>query len=277
MLRHIAAVCFLAVVLLIPQAHAQCPAGTTNPLTTFVGAWTFESEGFNFPPTQFLASAGRVVATLGTDRAGNTIGVLAITQSSSIDGSPTRLESDAGRFAVFPDCSGLTLTFNVSSGPVQLDCFFASATSLVCVGTNNGKIITLTLNRAVDNPSCPANPLSTLFGTWAFQWDGFQFPPTEFLATAGRFTATQGTDRSGGPIGVLSITQSSAVDGSITRLESDTGRFAINADCSGGTLTLNVSSRPIQFDFFFTNANNIVLVGSNNADIVEGFATRVLP
>jgi hypothetical protein len=46
-LRHIAAACIFAVVLLIPQAHAQCPAGTTNPLQAFVGVWTFESDGFN--------------------------------------------------------------------------------------------------------------------------------------------------------------------------------------------------------------------------------------
>src|ERR1700704_5346711 len=122
MLRHIAAVCFLAVVLLIPQAHAQCPAGTTNPLNAFVGAFTFELDGFYFPPTIFLASSGRLVTSLGTDRGGNTIGAGPSIQSSSRDGSPTRLENDAVSFQVFPDCSAVAVTINVSSGPIQLDC-----------------------------------------------------------------------------------------------------------------------------------------------------------
>jgi len=270
--------CIFALVLMIPQANAQCPAGTTNPLQAFAGTWTFESDGFNFPPTNFLASAGRITASIGADRAGNPLGVLTITQSSSIDGSTTRLETDAGRFAVFADCSGGTLTFNVSSFPVQFDFFFASPNSIVFVGTNNGHIISGTMTRVSADqvsPTCPANPLSTLFGTWAFEWDGFNFPPTMFLAAAGRFTASQGTDRAGNPIGLLSVTQSSSIDGSPTRLETDAGRFALNADCSGGTLTFNVSSRPVQFDFFFTNPNSIQLIATTGATIAEGSATRV--
>ena len=126
-----------------------------------------------------------------------------------------------------------------------------------------------------DAPACPTNPLQSLAGTWTFAVDGFSFPPTRFLAAAGRFTASIGANNAGVPIGVMAILQSSSVDGSPVRQEIDPGRYALNADCSGGTLTFNTGSRPVQYDFVFTAGDNIIFVGSNNGDIVEGWARRL--
>src|SRR4051794_20700512 len=55
----------MAVMLMAPHAQAQCPLGA------LAGTWIFSVDGFQVPAFQFLSSAGRFVATVGTDRAGN--------------------------------------------------------------------------------------------------------------------------------------------------------------------------------------------------------------
>lgn len=60
-----------------PQAKAQCPANI-NPLQILTGSWAFKQEGLA-PPGE--GAAGRFTASLGTDRAGNTIGVLTVTST----------------------------------------------------------------------------------------------------------------------------------------------------------------------------------------------------
>jgi hypothetical protein len=268
----------LAGVFSVPRAQATnviCDTG--NPLQSLAGTWAFMTEGFQFPPTAFLGSAGRFVATVGTDKAGGPLGLLSITQTASIDGSTVRLETDAGRYQVHGDCSRGTLIFNVSSRPAQFDFFFVNRNVLYYVGSNNGDIIRGIARRVgagFENPSCPAQPLQALAGTWVFTTHGFSFPPTVFLASAGRFEATVGTNRNGDPTGVLTITQTASIGGGPARLEVDSGRYQLRGNCSGGTLIFNVSSRPVIFDFFFVNENTIFLAGSNNGDIVTGTAQR---
>jgi hypothetical protein len=118
---------FLAGVLLTSQAYAQCPTGT-NPLQLLVGTWTFSTQGFGLTSTSFgtpgpLNSAGQFVASISPAGAG----VLTITDSANRNGQVTRLERDAGSFQVFPDCSGATLTFNLSTGPASFDVFLLSS------------------------------------------------------------------------------------------------------------------------------------------------------
>jgi len=280
MLRHFTPACIFAALLLVPQAQGQCPAGTTNPNVAFAGVWTFESDGFSLgrgSSQLLLANGGRLVGTLNGD--------LTITQTGAVFLSTVRLETDIGRFVVNADCTGGTLTFNLSSRPVQFDFVFAGPNKILFISTTGGDIVSGSATRVsggLDAPSCPVNPLTALPGTWAFEFDGFHFPPATqfFLAAVGRFTTSigispPGTNRISEPIGVLSITQTSSINGSISRLETDAGRYALNADCSGGTLTFNTSSRPIQLDFFFTSPTAIQFVGSNNSDIIEGSAVRV--
>lgn len=107
--------------------HAQsapgCAANITNPLQALVGTWGFSANGFA-PATLPFASAGRFVASIGTDSAGNPIGRLSITNTSSQNGQITRLETDVGTYQVFPDCSGGTLVFNLSTRPLAFDFWF---------------------------------------------------------------------------------------------------------------------------------------------------------
>lgn len=106
-----------------PQAHAQCPAGTTNPLSVLVGKWTYDMDG-QLPGGLAYAAAGQFVASVGTTPSGVAVGRLTITQSSS-DGA--RQETDAGTYQISLDCSGGTLTFNLSQRPLQFDFWFDEA------------------------------------------------------------------------------------------------------------------------------------------------------
>jgi len=274
----IAAFCLFVPAFLAPQARGQCPPGNTNPLQVFTGVWTFKAQGFNLPPFHFLAAAGRFSATVGTNQAGAPVGILAITESTSVDGNPTRLDTETGRFQVNADCSGGTLNLNSAGRPDQYDFYFANANEIYFVGTNNGDNVSGRAQRAVA-AGCPANPLSALAGTWAFTVDGFRFVPVPFdfnlVAAAGHFAASIGTDRNGNPIGVLAITQSSSLNGSPTRQEGAPGRYQLNGDCSGGTLTFDTGSLPVQYDFFFGPTGELVTVGSNNGTILTGRAKQL--
>jgi hypothetical protein len=259
----------MAVALFSPSATAQC-VGT--PAAALTGTWTFSTSGFQFPPTLFLASAGRFTASVG----GAGRNILSITATSSIDGNTARYETDAGSFQVLDNCTGGTLTFNLSSRPVQFEFYFVNADEIVLISNSGYRtdIVVGTARRVAAAPVCPAQPLNALVGPWVFSTTGFKFPPTIFLASAGRFVASLGVDRAARPLGVLEISATSSYDGSPTRREGDVGRFQINSTCTGGTLTFNLSSRPVQFDFWFSGPNSIVMIGSNQADIIIGSARR---
>ena len=257
----------LAAAVFSPSAQAQCVAA---PLQALAGAWTFSFDGFQLPPFNILGAAGRFTATVNGGR-----GILSITATSSINGSPVRLETDAGYFQVDDDCTGGSLQFNLSSRPIQFEFYFVNPDEIVFVGNTNQNIVLGGARRVVPF-ACPAQTLQALAGTWVFSFNGFisSFRSTTLLASAGRFVATVGVDRGGNPTGVLALSVTSSIDGSPVRREQDAGRFQVNADCSGGQLIFNLSSRPLQLDFFVTNANNIVMVGTNNGDIVVGSARR---
>jgi hypothetical protein len=55
----------------------------------------------------------------------------------------------------------------------------------------------------------------------------------------------------GVPKGVLSITQTSNNNGEVISQEALTGTYEVFEDCSGGSLTFNTSSGPIDIDFWF--------------------------
>ncbi len=131
-------VLILAVVFaLAPQANAQCPA---QPLNTFAGTWVFHTEGVALTG---LAAVGRIVASVGTDKAGNPTGVLNVIETSNwagtqpvvigfssvfllnAVGSVNRSLTYQGRYTIFPDCSGGTLDLNSNfNSHIQYDFYF---------------------------------------------------------------------------------------------------------------------------------------------------------
>jgi len=137
----ITTVCVVSGVLFAWPADGQCPAGATNQL--LVGTWTYSTQGSSAISTAFAsagpyAAAGQFTAGIGTDRSGTTIGVLKITQTSNLNGGIVSQETDVGRYQVFPDCSGGTLTFNLSTRPLQFDFWFVSNTEIRFVSTTAG-------------------------------------------------------------------------------------------------------------------------------------------
>ena len=115
---------------------------------------------------------------------------------------------------------------------------------------------------------CPANPLGALSGPWTFNVQGLPIDGARnnnSFAIAGQFRASIGADRAGNPIGVLTINATSSINGSTTRSENDIGRFQINSTCTGGTLIMNLSSYPMQYDFSFYNGGQSIYIVSTLA------------
>jgi hypothetical protein len=109
----------IATLLTSPLARAQaCPSDTMNPLSVLTGVWTFDMDGWQ-PIGIPFAAAGQFVASVNTVN-GVQVGSLVIKQSSSV----VRLEKDIGTYQIFPDCSGGTLIFTVSSQPLAFDFWF---------------------------------------------------------------------------------------------------------------------------------------------------------
>ena len=103
--------------------------------------------------------------------------------------------------------------------------------------------------RVVTFYDLPGIPVS---GAYAFKFQRVPNYIREPFGIAGAIDASLSTDRGGNPLGLLGIVASSSLgQSSITRQESDAGRFQVNDDCSGGTLIMNLSSRPIQYQFYF--------------------------
>ncbi|MBY0505300.1 MAG: hypothetical protein K2X03_15410 [Bryobacteraceae bacterium] len=256
------------------SAAVQC---IFTPTPTLIGTWTFSTQGYRnlrgLPTTQFLGAVGQFTASVN---AATNRGVLDLTSvSSALNGSPVRSERDAGSFQVSEDCLTGTLTMNLSSRPVQFDYYFLNANEILLVSTTPGDNLQGRARRFTGSTTCPVPALSALSGAWAFQTQGTSGVPFNVAAvnfnllnSTGRFVA--GINAAG--IGVLDLTVTSSFNGSITRAEFDRGRYQINPDCLGGTLTFNLSSRPVQFDFVFVSPTEIELVGTNNGEVIVGNA-----
>ena len=130
-------------------------------------------------------------------------------------------------------------------------------------------LMATSLMAADPSAGCLANPLSGLAGNYVFQIEGVF--PYQYGIT-GVFNASTGVDRGGNTVGVLKITASSilgpefAINSpqgiSFTRLETDAGKYTVNAGCTGGSLIFNLSSRPMQFDFWFFDGGRQIYIVS---------------
>ena len=267
------------------MAHDPTPACLANPLSGLSGNYVFQIEGVS-PYTYGIT--GVFNASTGLDRGGNTVGVLKITASSILGlsffpltggfpASYTRLETDAGKYTVNAGCTGGSLIFNLSSRPMQFDFwFFDGGRQIYIVSTSQAR--QATGRAAVGTNGCPAgvtNPLTLLNGNSTFSAHGIEYFFANY-AIAGAWNATTGLDRGGNTVGGLAITATSSlgVEGSVARLEADAGRHQANADCSGGTLHFNLSSRPVQFDFWYADGFQQLYFISTSGPPVLGVASR---
>lgn len=246
-----------------------------NPLAAMKEAYVFSAQGilpFNY------AITGRFVASIGTDRSGAPIGIINVVATTVQNGlvttgSVTRLETDVGRFQVNANCTGGTIWFNLSSRPISFDFwFFDSREQLYLVSNLPG--FPLVGKALIGTLGCPAgitNTLQVLNAPYAFAARGL---PPNLFSIAGTMIPSIGVDRANQPLGILNINATSDINGSITRAEGDVGRYTVYPDCSGGQLTHNLSSRPIQYDFWFVYGFNEFYFISTSGFAAVGVATK---
>jgi len=270
---------FSGLLLAAQGAMAQCPTpqAQANPNSLLAGrAWAFTTRaGDFFPPG--AGSAGRFTATLN-----GASGLLQIIGSFADGiGGVTRLASISGRFLVNPDCSGGQLSFNFSNQPTQYEfVFLANFTELYMVSTSvinqhasegegfmldtsngafGGSLVYTGRAKAVAVTGCPigVNPLNVLAGTaWSFQALPPGFASNAFnAASIGTFRPTVAPNSGGFQAGTLSVTQTINTSGNVARQSTNSGRFSVNADCSGGDLLFNLGGNQSQFSFFFSDSS----------------------
>lgn len=234
-----------------------------NPLAALSGPYVFSIQG-TWPTVSRAiipfngndyGITGRFVASIATNSLGAPAGILNVVATSiqagfTTNGPVTRLETDIGRYQINANCTGGTIWFNLSSRPISFDFwFFDSREQLYLVSNIDGQPMA---GRAlIAPPGCPAgitSPLQVLTGNYSFKANSL-LGGRYYIA--GSFTPSIGLDRANQPLGLLAITATSNIDTSATRLESDTGRYTVYPDCSGGQFTYNLSSRPVQYDFWF--------------------------
>jgi len=160
---------------------------------------------------------------LGTG-GGALTGLLSFTETTSSNGYIVRDHQYSGKYTVFPDCSGGTL-----DGQVFNFYFEKGGTEIVLVSTDQGTLLSGGRSSA---PRWPVrqNPLQALAGTWTLATDGF-VGSTPY-SSVGLFTASVGTNRSGGPTGVLATTDTVNFGGQITNQATGTGTYQLLPDCS---------------------------------------------
>lgn len=294
------------------NAQAQCPA---NSLTALSGNYVFSAEGIAplvygitgvFKATTGVDRAGNPIGILTITATsfyepqvarfmGPSNGNQPTTKSSTGSRSATRLETDTGNYQINADCTGGTLSMKLSSRPMQYDFwFFDGGRQIYFVSTING--LQANGRAAIAPAGCPAgvtNPIQLLVGNSSFVARGFG--PQAVLrrivtfstdrrdgggwgqedssyAIAGTWNASLGADPR---IGRLLINATSDLSGSITRQEFDAGSFQANADCSGGQLIFNLSSHPVQFDFWWAEGFQRLAFISTSAGVpVIGSASR---
>jgi hypothetical protein len=240
-------------------AALGCPA---TPLSLLSGPWTFNSQTIAANDFARLnwSWTGRFVASTSVDRGGNAIGVLDITATSLLTNNggadnATRQERNVGRFQIFDDCTGGTLTFNLGSRPMQYDFwFYDNRQSIRMISTTPG--FGAAGSAHVGVAGCPVgvtDPLSLLSGVYSAKIQALPNFSLEAYGLVGLVGAQVGRDRANNPIGQLAILATSSVgnEGSIVRLESDAGLYSVDADCTGGVLNFNISSRPTEYHFYF--------------------------
>lgn len=258
--------------------HAAAPPQFNcgaNALQALAGPYVFSAQGilpFNY------AIVGRFVASVGADRNGTPIGVINVVASSVQNGvlatgSVTRLETDVGRYQINANCTGGTIWFNLSSRPISFDFFFFDSREQMYLVSNLPGFPMV--GKALIAPAgCPAgitNPLQVLDAPFAFAARGL---PPNLYSISGSFVPSVGVDRANQPLGILAITATSDINGSVTRLEQDAGRYAVYPDCSGGQFTYNLSSRPIQYDFWFVHGFRELHFISTSGLAAIGVATK---
>jgi hypothetical protein len=256
-------------------AHAQCPAGTTNPLNLISGqTWAFETDD----GLAGDATIGYFTASLGTSRASSAIiGVLNVAETYNNAGAIENQVTGLGSYSIYPDCSGGTLFLPGPKNAYQYTFYFAAGMTRMLIVTsntsvpNNGEGANLAGNRGTAllqaaAPSCAGvtSPLSLLSGPTSTNWT---FLLQDFSsASSGILNASVGTTSRapGVTTGLLNVTETySGASTPAGQVQFNlTGEYQMYPDCSGGTLLFN-SGASSSYAFIFASPSELFLVSNS--------------
>ncbi|MBY0507829.1 MAG: hypothetical protein K2X03_28205 [Bryobacteraceae bacterium] len=118
---------------------------------------------------------------------------------------------------------------------------------------------------------CPigvTDPQALVSGMYSARLQRMPNAPQESFTLVGLLNALSG--------GRLAINATSTIgaSASVARAESDAGRYQVEPDCTTGTLTFNLSSRPAQYQFYFRAGFQTLDLISIFGPEAYGIATR---
>lgn len=248
----------LFIPLLASLANAQqCPSGVSNPSQLLDGTtWAFQTQAaeFSFVDAPGVAAIGKFSAK----QTGPTQGTLTVTETVNNGGSISRDGSGTGQFAVYPNCSGGTLTFKSNGYSVQYEFVFVNNYTELYLSADWVEAVDQTVwgTAKISAPSaCPlgASPLSVLNGTtWPFHAETvfyvYPVPSQNGAAVTGIFKPVTTSSTT---LGTLTVNETINIGGQITLESLVPGLYQVDPDCSGGQITINRSALPIQYAFVF--------------------------
>jgi hypothetical protein len=282
------AICIASLSCLSNVAQAQCPAGLTSPLQLIDGqSWVFQTESDGNGNGQ--ASIGRFTAKFVQPTTALPFGRGTLAGSQTFDVPPyvTAESAITGTYTIDPDCSGGTVGFNVSTEPSSwrfvfvngfTEMYFAATQVTATTITNaaNGIDDSERRPRAVTYSSvsawgaakllaspivCPAGIVTSLdvlngstYGVGLTPAAYYSFSPPSGVAN---IKLSEGVSRGTANIvttGVVGGTVSlSPYAGSSTIQNPLNGRYTVDADCTGGTISFGAALLPQTFQFVFVN------------------------
>lgn len=247
----------MAIVALPVQAQS-CPGGLTNSLQILDGTtWVFVTQSASERAGQ--ASIGRFTAKYvpATSSSPFARGVLSITQTLNQDGSIAGATGIAGRYSISADCSGGVLMFMLGGQQIQYEFVFTNNfTEMYLVAGQFAPFgYDVIWGRAKLGPptSCGGVlPLQAL-GNGAL-WTYLTFPGFYWRGNASAaIGAFMGTVSPAGQGILKGFTTRRDLFPGTTEGGQTFGRFQVNPDCSGGTLTITGGGNPEQLDFVFVD------------------------
>jgi hypothetical protein len=286
------AICIAAMAFFAPPARAcDCPPGLASPLQLIDGqTWVFHTQSGGNPFGQ--ASIGKFTAKYKppTTNFPYPQGTLVVSETLIHAGTVTRLAGIAGRYIIYPDCSGGEIMIMLAGQQIQYEFVFANNfTEMFLLNEING-----TRSRAASpgiteipvlfDPDALAaldviwgtaklgppggcdgtTPLGTLAGPlWSFRTFPGYFHSSVAMDSIVQSDGISFTLEPPGSIGTFTATASSTgtgllsgvhtwkvPGGDVSRLEPFVGKYQVYPDCSGGVLSI-MGGNPVQYEFLF--------------------------
>jgi len=265
----------IAIAMLALPVQAQtCPFGFANPLQIIDNTtWVFMTQSGANGAGQ--ASIGKFTAKYAAATSTTPAkGTLAVSQTVSYNGSVTGASALSGRYSVSADCSGGTLMIAMGGQQVQYEFIFANNFTEMflingeTIGPSNAFNAIWGKAKVGPPTACAGTPLQAV-GTspWSYQLHPGYYWGSYPGASVGMFSGSVNAAGQGVLKGFVTRRE---FGGGTTAFGGQTaGRYQVNADCSGGSLTITGAGDPVQLDFLFVDTAFTQMYILNTTDVVS--------